>query len=280
MAGGDCYLMCAPTHFDVAYVINPWMQGNIRATSLQKAAEQWQALRALIEEEATVDIVQARPGLPDMPFTANAGLVLDDTVVLSHFLYPERQGEEGHFERWFYDHDFAVLKLPATIPFEGAGDALLDRKERILWMGYGHRSSRQSADYIGRWLDIEVLPLKLADSRFYHLDTCFCPLKDGHLMYYPPALDATSQAIIALRVPEKKRITVAEEDALQFACNAVNIDKKIIVNRASTGLKSALERAGFELIENELTEFMKAGGSAKCLTLRLNEPRLDESAIA
>jgi N-dimethylarginine dimethylaminohydrolase len=280
MSERNRYLMCAPSYFDVAYVINPWMQGNIKATSLQKAAEQWQALRNLIIDAAQVDIVQARPGLPDMPFTANAGLVLEDTVVLSHFLYPERQGEEGHFERWFYDHNFAVLKLPATIPFEGAGDALLDRAEQILWMGYGHRSSRQSADYIARWLDIEVLPLKLADPRFYHLDTCFCPLQNGYLMYYPPAFDAPSQALLAQRVAETKRIAVAEEDALNFACNAVNINDKVIVNRAGADLEKALERAGFELIQNELTEFMKAGGSAKCLTLRLNEPRLEKSGAA
>jgi N-dimethylarginine dimethylaminohydrolase len=276
MSERNRYLMCAPSYFDVAYVINPWMQGNIKATSLQKAAEQWEALRNLIIDDAQVDTVQPRPGLPDMPFTANAGLVLEDTVVLSHFLYPERQGEEVHFERWFYDHNFAVLKLPATIPFEGAGDALLDRAEPVLWMGYGHRSSRQSADYVARWLDIEVLPLKLADPRFYHLDTCFCPLENGYLMYYPPAFDTVSQALITQRVAETKRIAVAEEDALHFACNAVNINDKVIINRAGSGLEKTLERVGFKLIQNELTEFMKAGGSAKCLTLRLNEPRLEE----
>lgn len=274
MPGRNRYLMCAPTYFDVAYVINPWMQGNVKATSLQRAGEQWQALCDRIADEAMVDIVHAQPGLPDMPFTANAGLVLEDTVVLSRFLYPERQGEEAHFERWFYDHGFAVLKLPTTIPFEGAGDALLDRKDRVLWMGHGHRSSRQSADYIARWLDVEVVSLKLVDPRFYHLDTCFCPLENGYLMYHPPAFEASSQALIAARVPEAKQIVVGEEDALHFACNAVNISGSVILNRAGAGLKDALGRAGFEVIQTELTEFMKAGGSAKCLTLRLNEPRL------
>ena len=274
MSGQNRYLMCAPTYFDVAYVINPWMQGNVGEASADRAAEQWQALHDAIAREAKVELVRAQPGLPDLPFTANASLILDDTVVLSRFLYPERQGEEIHFERWFYEHGFAVLKLPSTIPFEGAGDALLDRHQPILWMGHGHRSSLQSARYIARWLDIEVLTLKLADARFYHLDTCFCPLEGGYLMYYPPGFDAASQALIAERVPEALRIPVAEEDALHFACNSVNIGKTVILNRAGEELQAKLGRAGFKVVESPLDEFMKAGGSAKCLTLRLNEPRL------
>jgi N-dimethylarginine dimethylaminohydrolase len=274
MAARNRFLMCEPTYFDVAYVINPWMQGNVKGTSMQRASEQWRALHDLVAATSDADIVRAQPGLPDMPFTANAGLVLGDTVVLSRFLYPERQGEESHFERWFYDQGFAVLKLPSTIPFEGAGDALLDRMSPALWMGYGHRSSRRAADYIARWLDIEVLPLKLADPRFYHLDTCFCPLFGGYVMYYPPAFDEASQALIAARVGQDKCIAVGEQDALHFACNAVNINRSIILNKVGGVLKAALDKAGFTVSQTELTEFMKAGGSAKCLTLKLDEPRL------
>lgn len=274
MNGQNRYLMCAPTYFDVAYVINPWMQGNVGEASPSRAVQQWQALEVCISREAKVELVRPQPGLPDMPFTANASLVLDDAVVLSRFLYPERQGEEAHFERWFYDRGFAVLKLPSTIPFEGAGDALLDRRQSVVWMGYGHRSSLESARYISRWLDVEVLALKLADPRFYHLDTCFCPLDGGYVMYYPPGFDKASQALIASRVPATLRIEVEEDDALHFACNAVNIGNTVILNRAGNSLTARLGAAGFNVVESELTEFLKAGGSAKCLTLRLNEPRI------
>ncbi|MES2355647.1 MAG: arginine deiminase-related protein [Pseudomonadota bacterium] len=268
------YLMCRPSYFDVAYVINPWMQGNLNGTLLQRAADQWQSLHDLMCQRAKVELVEPRPGLPDMPFAANAGLLLEDTVILSRFLYPERQGEEAHFERWFYDQGLAVLKLPSTVPFEGAGDALFDRKRAVLWTGYGHRSSFHAMQYIARWLAMEVVPLKLADPRFYHLDTCFCPLENGYLMYYPGGFDQDSQNLIAARVPSSHRIIVAEEDALNFACNAVNIGDTVILHRASDALREQLLRVGFSTMENELGEFMKAGGSAKCLTLRLKEPRI------
>ncbi len=267
------YLMCSPSFFDVSYIINPWMRDNVHATSLRHAEDQWQGVYDAIARVADVELVGAQPGLPDMPFTANAGLILEDTVVLARFLHPERQHEEEHFEHWFCDKGFAVLKLPGTIPFEGAGDALFDRGRSVLWMGHGHRSSVEAAPYLSRWLDVEVLPLGLVDDRFYHLDTCFCPLEGGFLLYYPQAFDDASLGRIHEYVPRSHRIAVEERDALQFACNAVNAGRMIILNRASPALGFQLEGLGFEVVQNELTEFMKAGGSAKCLTLRLDEHR-------
>ncbi len=266
------FLMCAPHHYDVDYVINPWMEGNIHKSSKDNAVEQWQALYQSISEKAAVDLVKPQSGWPDMVFTANAGLVLDRTVVLSRFLHPERQGEEPFFKQWFEAQGFTVHELPKDLPFEGAGDALFDREGRWLWAGYGFRTELDAHPYIAQWLDTEVLSLRLMDERFYHLDTCFCPLANGYLLYYPAAFDAYSNRLIELRVPTEKRIVVSEPDAVNFACNAVNIDQLVIMNQASDDLKQQLAEVDFEVIETPLTEFLKAGGAAKCLTLRLTEP--------
>ncbi|HEY9698413.1 MAG TPA: TIGR00300 family protein [Trichocoleus sp.] len=265
------FLMCAPDHYDVDYVINPWMEGNIHKSSRDRAVEQWEGLYHIIKEHALVDLITPQKGVPDLVFTANAGLVLENTVVLSRFYHKERQGEEPYFQQWFEDQGFTVHVLPKDLPFEGAGDALLDREGRWLWAGYGFRSELDSHPYLAKWLDIEVLSLRLMDERFYHLDTCFCPLLDGYLLYYPPAFDSYSNRMIEMRVPESKRIAVSEPDAVNFACNAVNIDRLVIMNKASDELKQRLASAGFQVLETPLTEFLKAGGAAKCLTLRVTE---------
>ncbi|MEL6442048.1 MAG: TIGR00300 family protein [Cyanobacteria bacterium J06621_8] len=269
-------LMCAPDHYDVDYVINPWMEGNIHKSSRDRASEQWSKLNFILNEIAQVDLVQGQQGVPDMVFTANAGLVLGDNAVLSRFYHPERQGEEPHFKKWFADNGFNVFELPEDLPFEGAGDALLDREGRWLWAGYGFRSELDSHPYLAKWLDIEVLSLRLIDDRFYHLDTCFCPLTNGYLLYYPGAFDAYSNHVIENRVPEAKRIAIAEADAINFACNSVNVGQKVVMNKASDSLKQRLSAEGFEVLETPLTEFLKAGGAAKCLTLRINEPVLPD----
>src|SRR5690606_24125496 len=109
------------------------------------------------------------------------------------------------------------------------------------------------------------------DPRFYHLDTCFCPLAGGHLMYYPAAFDAVSQAAIAARVPPSLRIAVSADDALAFACNAVNSGERVLMNHASEQLQERLRQCGFVPQCLPLSQFIKAGGAAKCLTLRLDE---------
>jgi N-dimethylarginine dimethylaminohydrolase len=219
-----------------------------------------------------VRLVLAQPGSPDMVFTANAGLVKGRRFIVSRFRYPERQYEEPYFADWFMDRGYEVSLMPRDVPFEGAGDALFDRGDDVLWMAHGHRSISAAREVLFERLGLDVVTLKLVDTRFYHLDTCFCPLENGYLLYYPPAFDEASCKLIESRVPAAKRIAIGEEDALAFACNAVNVDDAVIVNRATPAFVKALAAKGFEVVQTPLSEFMKAGGSAKCLTLRLDEP--------
>jgi N-dimethylarginine dimethylaminohydrolase len=270
----DRFFICAPTYFEVAYVINPWMEGNIARGDNKKALQQWNALARAIGKVAQIECIPAEAGVPDMVFTANAGVVLDKKVMLSRFRHAERQLEEPHFAKWFAGRGFDVLTLPPDMPFEGAGDALLDRRLPLLWMGYGHRSEFACAALLAEKLNIEVQPLRLVNARFYHLDTCFCPLDGGYLMYHPAAFDAASQALIAARVPVEYRIQVGAADAFEFACNAVNSGRDIFLNHASPALTKELQSRGFSVHHTPLGEFMKAGGAAKCLTLKLTEPRM------
>jgi N-dimethylarginine dimethylaminohydrolase len=157
------------------------------------------------------------------------------------------------------------------VSFEGAGDALCDPARDAVWMGWGFRSDFTARAHLSRHLEVEVLPLRLADARFYHLDKCFCPLSGGHLLYYPPAFDKRSLDLIRARVPHDKLIAAAEADAEAFACNAVNIGDVVILNRASGALRGRLRAAGFRVVQADSSEFLKAGGATKCLTLRLDE---------
>ncbi len=266
------FLMCPPEYFDVSYIINPWMHGNVRKIDNALAKQQWRALYDVLTDFADVRLAHSQPGSPDMVFTANAGLVKGRQFLVSRFRYPERQYEEPYFADWFQDRGYDLARMPRDVPFEGAGDALFDRGAKRLWFAYGHRSVLAARDEIASRFGGEVVPLKLTDQRFYHLDTCFCPLEDGYLLYYPPAFDIASQATIERLVGSARRIAIGEADALSFACNAVAVGRRIVVNRASTAFVDALGRRGFEVIQTPLSEFMKAGGSAKCLTLRLDEP--------
>jgi N-dimethylarginine dimethylaminohydrolase len=264
-------LMCPPHYYGVDYVINPWMQGQLGRTDRTLAHRQWDALRQVLSAGAEIALVEAQPGLPDMVFTANAGMVRGNIAVVSRFRAPERQGEESFFRAWFEQNGFSIAPWPQEVFFEGAGDALFDRDRDLIWSGCGFRSDIAAASLLGTAFDCESVPIRLIDPRFYHLDTCLFPLDSGWLMYYPPAFDAASLDEIGHRVPKEKRIAVSEADALRFACNAVELDGRVIMNGASQELQARLHAAGFTPVVTPLSEFLKAGGTAKCLTLKLRE---------
>lgn len=271
-AAGLRILMCAPEFFAVEYEINPWMSGNIARSSIDVARRQWRALRNALAARARIEFVTPRPGVPDLVFAANAGLVSGRRVVLSHFRHPQRQAEEPHYRAWFEAAGYDVIEMPRGVFFEGAGDALFLRDgSGTLVLGHGWRTTPHAATFVANALGARVVPVRLVDDRFYHLDTCFCPLAGGHLLYYPPAFDEASVRLIESLVPGAKRHAVGDADAAAFACNAVDAAGAVVLNEASAELEAVLARWGFETVRTPLGEFLLAGGSAKCLTLRLNE---------
>jgi N-dimethylarginine dimethylaminohydrolase len=264
------FLMCAPSLYDVNYVINPWMVGNVHASSRTRAAEQWQRLYEAVNKIANVELIEPEPGSPDMVFTANAGLEHNGIVAISSFFHTERQGEEPHFRRWFRQAGYTILDIPRSTPFEGEGDALFATAAGCLWAAQGPRTAASSHRALREAFGIPVVPLHLIDPRFYHLDTCFAPLEGGYIMYFPDAFDHLSLHRIEAFYPPEKRIIIREADAVVFACNAINVGRTIILNKISTKLSSQLEQLGFKVIQVELTEFLKAGGAAKCLVMKLS----------
>ena len=271
-------LMCAPSLYQVDYVINPWMTGNVGAGSQPRAMAQWHRLHHALTRVAQVHLIEPVAGSPDMVFTANAGLARDGVVAVSSFLHAERQGEEPHFRAWFENAGYDVVNLPRGVSFEGEGDALFSADGSRLWVGYGTRTDRGSHALLSPLWETEVTGLRLVDPRFYHLDTCFAPLGDGSLLYYPPAFDSSSIALIEAFYAPEQRIAVNEADALRFACNAVNIGRTVVMNEVSEVLQEQLERRGFQVVQVPLDEFLKAGGAAKCLVMKLT-PELHTASI-
>lgn len=258
--------MSPPDHFEVAYAINPWMSAEGQVDR-ELARRQWEALYGEIARRTEVSLIPPVQGLPDLVFTANAAFVWGKLALTAHYKHPERQGEEPHAERWFADHGYEVVRPHPTF-FEGAGDALV-HGDRVL-AGYRLRTDIAAHRLITERTGLPVLALELAEPHFYHIDVCVCPLEDGSVIYYPGAFDEYGLRVIEANVAEDKRIMVTRAEARQFACNAVNVGQTVFLNAGSSRLVGLLDERGFEVVEVDLSEFIKAGGSAKCLTLRLS----------
>jgi N-dimethylarginine dimethylaminohydrolase len=262
-------LVCPPDYFGIEYEINPWMRLSNRVDHT-RAVAQWHELMRVFEEDvsAVLERMTPVPGLPDLVFTANAGVVVGRTAVISRFRYAERQREEAHFESWFKTHGYEVMTLDKDLYFEGAGD-LLGFPE--CWFGgYRQRSDIRVFPLLSERFHREIIPLELIDSRFYHLDTCFCPLSGGDLLYFPAAFDPYGRVAIGERVAEERRFAVPEPEALRFACNAVCVGKDVVLPAGCPSTESFLHGRGYRTHSVQLDEFMKSGGAAKCLTLALD----------
>ena len=259
-------LMCPPDYFGIEYEINPWMNRQ-RQVNHEEAVRQWEGLTSALKfAGAKLELLEPVKGLPDLVFTANAALIYKKIAVLSRFRHEQRQGEEPINETWLSENEFSVLQMPSDRYFEGAGDALFVGD--TLFAGYSKRSDALSEQQLGELLGCRVIPLELTDDYFYHLDTCFCPISSDTAIYYPPAFDEYARKVLPQLVPNL--IPLVREEAQSFAANAVVVGKTVVTNIGCARLHTELRLQGYEPVETPLDEFVKAGGSAKCLTLRLD----------
>ena len=256
-------LLCAPDHYGIEYEINPWMSRS-RAAEIPIAKAQWQGLYSkLTELGAKIHLVPGQPRLPDMVFTANAGLTVGRRFIPSNFRHQERAGEAPFFAQWMEAHDYEIVWLPQNLYFEGEGDALFGGE--ALFCGYKFRSDIQSHRAVAEILSCLVISVELVDPRFYHLDTCFCPLPDGGAFWFPEAFDEYGQRAIREHVSDV--IDVPEEEAAHFSCNAVVLDGDVVLPEGAPRLAGKLESRGYRCHALPMTEFLKAGGACKCLTM-------------
>jgi len=258
-------LMCRPEFFGIEYEINPWMHVEV-SVDHERAVRQWDALHRTYQRLG-VDIELTEPvrGLPDMVFTANAAVLWNGRAVLSNFHFPQRQGEEPHWRATLERLGFDVRELPSTVSFEGAGDALFVGE--TLFCGYGFRTDRESHEMVAKLLEVEVVTLELADPRFYHLDTCFCPLDARTVIFAPEALAPESADLVRARVPNAVEVPI--DVAAGFACNGMPIGDCFISSLAAQRLELQLAAAGLTVAGHEMSEFMKSGGGVRCLSLPL-----------
>ena len=277
------FLMCPPQHFAVTYSINPWMDPAAWSSGGDalhaSATQQWSALHGVLRDAgAAIEIVRPQAGLPDLVFTANAAVVLDGKALLARFHHPQRQGEQPVFAAAFAALAQSgmvdeVVALPDDVLLEGAGDCIFDAHRRLFWMGSGFRSDAAAARIVAAHFELPCIPLTLINPSFYHLDTALCALPCGSVMYHPDAFSRDALEAIHAQVAPHERIALDPDDAARFAANAVCVGRTIVLSSCGAALRGALEERGYRVIETPLTAFLRSGGSACCLTLRLDYSR-------
>lgn len=273
MAEPASVLLCPPDHYQVLQVKNPYMSGHVGGVDREKARLQWQQLRDAFEASGMpVETIEPTPGLEDMVFCANQSLAGtrpdgEKVAVLASMRHASRRREVEAFEAWYRARGYRVVKIkndgPAT--FEGSGDAVWHPGKRLLWGGYGFRSDPEVFEQVAAAFKTPVVLLKLVNERFYHLDTCFCPLTPEAVLIYPSAFDAASLELILKIFPVV--VTAAEADAVgKMACNAAVVrSRTAIIQKGAAASIGHMKALGLEVVEADTSEFIKSGGSVYCM---------------
>ena len=260
------YLMCPPTHFEVSYAINPWMDVT-RGTDTARAVAQWETLRrTYLGWGHTVDLIDPVPGLPDMVYATDGATVVDGVAHPARFRHAERAAESPAYEQWFASRGYPVRPVDAV--HEG-GDLLMAGD--VLLAGTGFRTDAEAHRQLARRTGREVLTLELVDPRFYHLDTALgvvdpdpaAPL----IAYFPPAFSPASQRLLAERFGDA--ILADEHDAVVLGLNMVSDGRHVVLAPDAVGLARAVRERGLEPHPVDLGELLKGGGGARCCTLEI-----------
>lgn len=257
------YVMTRPTYFSVEYAINPWMDTSTPVDD-ERAVAQWQGLHDTYRRLGhTVDLVEPVPGLPDMVYAANAGLIINGAAIVARFKHAERAGEATAYAAWMGGRGHQPVATHHVN--EGQGDLLV--VGTMILAGTGFRTDPRAHDEVAAMTGMPVLSLELVDPRFYHLDTALTVLDDTTIAYYPPAFTARSRALLQQLFPDA--IEVSSTDAYVLGLNAVSDGRHVIHPAQATGFAEQLYHAGFHPIGVDLSELLKGGGSVKCCTLEV-----------
>ncbi|MEX0686826.1 MAG: arginine deiminase-related protein [Balneolales bacterium] len=265
-------LMVQPTHYSIDYVINPHMEGNEGTVDKKKALQEWGKIRDTFKSNGLkVQTIEGQPGMPDMVFCANQSLPYVDEngnkkVIMSIMRSEHRKNEVPFIEQWYRQNGYQVIYIdpPGIESFEGMGDAIWHNKRRLLWGGYGYRTSSKAYDFISRTYNVPVITLELNNPFFYHLDTCFCILNEDTVLIYPKAFTRDSLDLVQAVF---KNIIEADTKAAEqnFACNATSDGTNVVIQKGSNEVKDKLKLLGFNVQEVETGEFIKSGGSVFCM---------------
>ena len=272
-------MMCRPKFFDVCHhLLNAHMEMKIPVKK-NLALTQWEnAYKTLLANNIKVDLLEPHPNLPDMVFTANAGIVHGNKAVVSNFGAVPRRPETQYHIPFFKERGFEVINPNDDgVKIEGCGDFMPTHDGENFFVAHGFRSSFKAYAYLK---DVLSLPkdrlhhMKLTNPYFYHIDTALMSLTHGHLMYYPGAFDSESEKKI-LDAGGDMTIAIGKEDAMDFACNSVNFEENgehiIVGNKFSEALKNKLTNFGYKVIETPYEQFLLAGGSIRCSVLDIGK---------
>ncbi|MUK87748.1 hypothetical protein GMD78_04945 [Ornithinibacillus sp. L9] len=200
---------------------------------------------------------------PEQVFTRDIGFTLGQTLFVAEMAHDVRKGEENILKFWLKDEEISYYNLIGD-KIEG-GDVIIDRD--TIYIGISNRTNQAAIDHIQSLLgqyDVKAIPFK---QKYLHLDCVFNILSPKVAIIYPEALTKEDIQLFSSRY---ELIEVSYEEQHALATNVLSIgNRKVFSLPMNKDVNNQMCNKGFEVIEVDISEIVKSGGSFRCSTLPL-----------
>ncbi|MBB5172346.1 dimethylarginine dimethylaminohydrolase family protein [Texcoconibacillus texcoconensis] len=267
-------VLCTPTNMEIREAINVTQEKyEAEGIDINKAVQQHDYFVQVLKEHG-VDVVLLTPlrTYPEQVFTRDIGFTLGYTVFVSDMAHGIRQGEENMFRTWLEGDLLSYFNI-AGDQIEG-GDVLIDKQ--TVYIGISSRTSESAINLLKRLLpqyEIVAVPF---DEKYLHLDCVFNILSPDDALIYPGVIEPETEKWLRSRY---NCIEVTEDEQFSLGPNVFSIGEgKVFSLPGNQQVNTELRNRGFEVIEVDISEIIKSGGSFRCCTLpilRENSPADD-----
>ncbi|WP_045521598.1 dimethylarginine dimethylaminohydrolase family protein [Neobacillus niacini] len=256
-------ILCQPQYMTIREVINETQKEfKDEGIHIKLALEQHREfVRTLEANGIEVILLPYHKKFPEQVFTRDIGFTLGQTIFVAKMAHDVRIGEEEVLKQWLDDEEMSYYNL-AEDRIEG-GDVIIDGE--TIYVGLSNRTHLEAVEHLQSILnqyDVKAIPFK---ERYLHLDCVFNVISPDIALIYPPALTKEDIDLFSSRY---ELIEVSEEEQFTLGTNVLSIgNKKILSLHVNKQVNQKLRNHGFEVIEVDITEIIKSGGSFRCCTL-------------
>ncbi|HWO96764.1 MAG TPA: dimethylarginine dimethylaminohydrolase family protein [Bacillus sp. (in: firmicutes)] len=256
-------VLCEPQYMTIREVINE-TQKHFKDVGIHiaKAMEQHkQFVQTLRNHGINVILLPPLERYPEQVFTRDIGFTLGQTVFVAEMASDIRQGEEGILKEWLEKEHIPFYNLKKD-QIEG-GDVIIDRN--TIYVGVSNRTNEKAIHHLQELLpDYEVISVPFTE-KYLHLDCVFNILSPDEALIFPGVIEDEVAALLSSRYD---LIEVTEEEQFTLGTNVLSIGhKKVLSLPVNKAVNKQLRARGYEVIEVDITEIIKSGGSFRCCTL-------------
>ncbi|MRX70772.1 hypothetical protein GJU40_01145 [Bacillus lacus] len=256
-------ILCQPDHMTIREVINETQKKfKDEGIHIEKALEQHeQFVKVLREHQVEVVLLPSHRQFPEQVFTRDIGFTIGSTVFVAEMANELRQGEEGYLKKWLDEHGISHFDLKKDI-IEG-GDVIVDRNS--VYVGVSNRTNREAIHHLQSLLpEYEVVTVPFTE-KYLHLDCVFNIISPSEALIFPGVIEDSASRVLHERFD---LIEVSEEEQFTLGTNMLSLgNKKILSLPVNKNVNEKLRTRGYEVIEVDITEIIKSGGSFRCCSM-------------